>query len=784
MPEHTRRGTGLKGVLRSVKAFAQRKAEKRRLRLNPKSKLRATTVEELVDLMEKSFDEPVFSGDKERLEFFYHTLSSYESDIAELNEEIDKETDEDKKQELIDARDELEEMHERLGQAIALYKTKHMSEEEKAALTEISEQVEALAGYYRDFLAIVYKTNDMYENKKLDDRVEIEGLIGEVITLNNKISAAKIKLAEKVAAYNARFSTIDSSVLRQDTVITEDLLQSCYERTLRNQKKATNPDQIGAFRNLLTHIHKIYVQYYGNLKANNAITEIEERVKEELKRARGDAPDHGPETTTPPAPGRDDSRSTTPPAAPASGRDDSRSTTPPAAPAPGRDDSRSTTPPAAPASGRDDSRSTTPPAAPASGRDDSRSTTPPAAPAPGRDDGRSTTPPAGPRPDPATHAAPTDTSEEYKKLKAEYIATVMLINKIVVDIEQINEQENSYIAGKLYTGKDQIAELIKQEKQAKEYQERVFDLKVKLSDMDYNYFMKFNKILSLDSEIKGLEINNVKYNGKLDDFVNTYNAVIAEKYQEIVNCNERYKTAKTDAEKQAIVEEVNKKLEFVSYIKSMISRRLLSERQMNNKFDIIGYMKDHMVPVPDGFTRTEEAPSRTDGPDTPAPTTPPAGPDSSKPTRRARRRPLPAEGPDVPASTTPSEPDHSESTTPPERSTRKPYSGPSVPAATIIGMKLEIRQVQKIEKDKAVAVEGLYTVERVKDKLRIMFKTELVNQLKALKAKINIEAQTKDGKRVPVVHANANTWTIDNPDEVATASIDIVPSDEQHTMGK
>ena len=810
MPERTNRSTGSRNVLERVKGFISRKAKNNgTLNLNSGRTLRDMTEDELVVMMEAAFGEPAFTNDNDRIEFFMSALTRYELDMSELENEINNTTDETKKQELEEALNGIRETYARLSNAIVTYKKKHRTFDEEVALSEIRDLVSKAAEYYKEFLAAIDKTNEAFETSKLSNRAEVEACIKSLTDVGNKITPVEKELGAKVSSYTAKFGTIETTELRQN-VITEDQLEAQYERTFRNFTKCANEEQKAAFRLMLGSIQNLYSRFFGRKKAVDQLSAIEQRVNDELKRGKPspvqptqqpDQPNNGQPQRTPGGSGSGAGQPTQPNPQRTQGQQPGQQ---PAQPGnqngnqpdqPGQQPGQQPVPPV-------------PPVQPSDGRQPGQQNNP--------GNGQPTQPaPQTPPVDPTTHGTPNDSSDEYNKLKSEYIATILEIKNIVQALEQVNAQEESFIVNKLYTDKDQIVTLIGLERQAKLYQDRIFELKIKLSDIDYDYFMKTNKIISLDPEIARLDIKNAEYPGQLDDFVNAHNEVIAEKYQEIVATNAKYKAATTQKEKDALVEKVNKKLEFITYIKSMISRRLLAERLKNPTFDIIGYMKNHMVPVPDGFTRTDAPQQPTQQPDGPDQNRPGPKPGSGsgdggkpKPKPKPGNQPQQPTGPDrqqpgdgqkpgkpgqqpgdgqQPAPSKPTKPGNGN---PPDgpgngQKPQKPEPKP-ISAATIIGMKLEIRQVQKIQRDKAIVVEGLYEVKALKDKLRIIFKKELVEQLKALKAKINIEAHTKDGRKVDARRINGNTWDIENPDEIMTTSIDIVPPEEveQHTMGK
>jgi hypothetical protein len=781
MPERTNRSTGSRNVLERVKGFISRKTKnKGNLRFNSGRTLRDMTEDELVVMMEASFGEPAFSNDEDRMKFFMSALTRYELDMSELEREIANTTDEAKKQELQDALDGIKETYNRLSNAIVTFKKKHRTFAEEVALSEIRDLVNKTAEHYKEFLDAISKANELFEASKLDNRAEVEGCVKSLTDVGNKITEVEKKLGGKISDYTSKYGSIDSSELKQ-TVITEDQLQAHYERTFKNFAKCTNSDQQGAFKIMLGSITNLYSRFFGKTRASEVLAAIEQRVNEELKRGK-DPQQQQPTGANQPNPS-------------------------PTVPNPGVSNGGNGQPQPAPQRTSANQPGNGQPTNPNNGQPQQ-----PSNPNGGQPQQPTQPAPQTPPVDPATHGTPNDSSDEYNKLKSEYIATVLEINNITKSLEQVNSQEETFVANKLYTDKDQIVTLIGLERQAKKYQERIFELKVRLSDIDYDYFMKTNKIISLDPEIARLAIKNVEYAGELDDFVNAHNSVIAEKYQEIVATNAKYKAATSQKEKDALVEKVNKKLEFVTYIKSMISRRLLAERLKNPTFDIIGYMKNHMVPIPDGFTRTE-APQQVqqptnpnqpgNGPDAPAPGPGNGSGNGSKPDQKPKQqKKKPANKPQQPTGPDGQQPGQKQDPkktqqagnsgggTPPKDpnndSKTKPQQPKPVDAATIIGMKLEIRQVQKIQRDKAIVVEGLYRVEALKDQLKVIFKKELVEQLQALKARINIEAKARDGRTVNARRVNANTWRFDNPDELDTATIDINPVEETegHSMGK
>ena len=330
-------------------------------------------------------------------------------------------------------------------------------------------------------------------------------------------------------------------------------------------------------------------------------------------------------------------------------------------------------------------------------------------------------------------SSPKPKDEDYKKHVDEYITTIHLINNVVKNIEEMTNEENSIIAANL-NDEASIKRVIQLETSIRKETNRLFELKSKLSDIDYDYFMAKGVVVSLDSEAKKVSINHVKITGDLNTFVDTHNTRIRNTYNEIKELNNKFKSATTDTERSKYKAEAELKLEYIQSLKSIISRRLLSERQNNKDFDMINYMKDHSV----GDLKDLSFDS---------------APKPAKPTK-----------PDEP---------------------KKDSSGFTLPDGKIVRLNIQTNEkVTRVDRDSDLIISGLTDIKLVllKQGIKVQFKKEIIEQLKALKQKIAIEAKTADGKTVKATKAEKSpSWTIktNNPDNIEEINIRI----EEETSG-
>jgi len=129
--------------------------------------------------------------------------------------------------------------------------------------------------------------------------------------------------------------------------------------------------------------------------------------------------------------------------------------------------------------------------------------------------------------------APAETDSEFNNKKAEYINTINMINRLVEDLERITQEELSFIVTKDFENNTEIIEVVRTESMADALSSKIFDLKTKLTDLDYNYFMAKGRVISLDPEVKSLTINSVNYAEPIEDYVDLHNEVIKNKYAKL-----------------------------------------------------------------------------------------------------------------------------------------------------------------------------------------------------------------------------------------------------------
>ena len=170
--------------------------------------------------------------------------------------------------------------------------------------------------------------------------------------------------------------------------------------------------------------------------------------------------------------------------------------------------------------------------------------------------------------------------------KKEYLSLITSINNQVLELELINDQQDALASDPEFN----MERIVETEKQAVTINKRITGYKNTLSDIEYDNYIKHHILLNLDPEIAEAKINTPSYYSVLDEFMNTHNAVIEYAYLKM------FIISKIGKEKECAIE-IDNLLKLIDAEHLIINRRLVSERQQDKKFDIIGYMRAHKVDI-------------------------------------------------------------------------------------------------------------------------------------------------------------------------------------------
>ena len=556
-------------------------------------------------------------------------------------------------------------------------------ERTQAVADELREMIRQLTLQLNEISSCVQKipkdlSLDEFENLTKTYDENVQKYVTDIIEDTKKLEELYEKLDE---SSRSKVNLVDLNIDFKLTVTYSEVTDKIYELGAKDPTSG----YLAPLYDELASLREAILKMASNREAKiRELDALEERSKEKYRTVRPDpvTTTDGPDRSgtdepapTPTTPGHTDSGSSDSGSSD-SGRagGDSTPTPTPAAPTPTAPVDTPTTMTPAPT-----------PAAPV----DTPTTSTPEAPTP-----------AAPTPTPRTF--PTD--EEYQRLKQKYIDDVNMINTTVEFVEDLTTQEISLLAADVRD----IEKINRLEESAKKANEKIFNIKTELIQLDYDYFMTTGVLISLDPDVKIIRQKNVNIVEALDPFVNKINAEIKNTYQKVVELNQKFKATTNEDEKNAIKEETNTLFKYVNNLKSLISRRLLVERQNNPSFDMIGYMKTHMVKVPAGYNIND---------------TVDLDPDKKKPGDGPGAEPTPGAGPTPGADPKPA----------PVRADGKPCS-----------LTLNLKTgTEKVNREKAlVTFVSKVQITELKTKIKVAYKKFLVEELKGLK--IAIQAKKKD----------------------------------------
>ena len=182
--------------------------------------------------------------------------------------------------------------------------------------------------------------------------------------------------------------------------------------------------------------------------------------------------------------------------------------------------------------------------------------------------------------------------------KQEYLNLIKENNSIVIQINNlIAEEEAIYANGNLTA--ETMKTIVEKEKRIGELSDRVHNIALQLSDLEYKTMMNKRVFLPDDPSIKETPIAIVTYNKPIEEFMDIHNKNIVEAYKKLQKISDRIISITDPVKKQEFKEkskETSKILmDYINAEKNMITRRLLAEKKANYDFDIVAFMESNRV---------------------------------------------------------------------------------------------------------------------------------------------------------------------------------------------
>lgn len=179
------------------------------------------------------------------------------------------------------------------------------------------------------------------------------------------------------------------------------------------------------------------------------------------------------------------------------------------------------------------------------------------------------------------------TIETYKSYYEQIIAAINQQKDVIKDC--IDSEDSLYLA--VVPDYQKLSEL---EKKAIVAEDKIFNLKRSLDNIELGCIKKFKTILSEEDSLKNLKIKNISYQGELESYVVFHQKQIEQLYIDLYEID--LQLAKPDLTPERITElkEQSKKIfEYINFEQSMISRRLAIYKEENENFDIIAFINSH-----------------------------------------------------------------------------------------------------------------------------------------------------------------------------------------------
>lgn len=193
---------------------------------------------------------------------------------------------------------------------------------------------------------------------------------------------------------------------------------------------------------------------------------------------------------------------------------------------------------------------------------------------------------------------PEITDEEIRS----YQALIGGINNCISRINTLIEQEYNTVLNPelidfnsdLSPNRNQMKKIAIYENAISRESDKIFELEMKKSDFEFELLKSKMVLITLDSRVKNININNIKYEDNIEETVKLHYSKIEEAYRKIEILSEKLKTIGKEhvAQYQEAIDEL---LEFINAEKEIIDRRVLAEKRLNPSFDIIGFYSTHRI---------------------------------------------------------------------------------------------------------------------------------------------------------------------------------------------
>ncbi|MDE5889192.1 MAG: hypothetical protein K2H20_04140, partial [Bacilli bacterium] len=224
----------------------------------------------------------------------------------------------------------------------------------------------------------------------------------------------------------------------------------------------------------------------------------------------------------------------------------------------------------------------------------SSSSQPAPAPAPASSPQQAPAPQPAPAPAPAPSGSRQQSSNnrdlnnpDFITAKENYINNVNELNYLIEMINDLNSRIESQ-AALTFIDINNAKSIAEMEKEAKDLDHQMMDLKVALSKERLEIKRQFNIFVLSLPEVKNLKIAEVEFSGSLTSFIEQRDEMIVEAESKIIALDEERRNNPQNS--TMLSSEIAVLLDFIEAQNSIIGRRLVSESKINN-IDIVETLK-------------------------------------------------------------------------------------------------------------------------------------------------------------------------------------------------
>ena len=192
----------------------------------------------------------------------------------------------------------------------------------------------------------------------------------------------------------------------------------------------------------------------------------------------------------------------------------------------------------------------------------------------------------------------------------DYQKNLEIMNKLVDYLNAINEEQKDTVLNTTDINTLLDKEFFQKEQKAMDLTNQIFDLNTSLSRISVEFFKEFEYFISLNKEMVNNSVTKLNYSSDIIEFISNINRLMGLCYKEIGSLEYDLSVA-GENQKKEIKDKINDYYRIIEVLKSIRMRRVIYEKNSNNKFDIDQAFKTASLQSYMNYQKEEQQPVNT-----------------------------------------------------------------------------------------------------------------------------------------------------------------------------